>query len=377
MKPPELPPGLYWPSYRDKKTGEQLWSTKAIWCKYSRGGKVSRVSTETTKARTAVRFRARCIGGDRPVTTEMQRASFEDLAGLVTKNYDLKGFRSSKRIKQALAHLRAFFTFDLARDIGTDRLHAYVEFRRAEKASNATINRELSALRKGFRLAAQADPPKVDRVPHFELLKEANARKGFFEREDFDRVHSHLAHYLKVPILVAYVTGWRLASEILTRQKSHLNLQLGTLRLDPNESKNAEGREFPVNAIPELREALDRQLEKTRALELKLGRVIPLLFHHNGKPIKNYDRAWKAACVAAKVSRLVHDCRRTAARNLIRAGVPTQIAKKVTGHKTDSIFNRYAIIDQGMIDDAAAKLAQVLAADQKRPAKVVAIGGEA
>jgi hypothetical protein len=61
---------------------------------------------------------------------------------------------------------------------------------------------------------------------------------------------------------------------------------------------------------------------------------------------------------------------------LIRAGVSTQVAKRITGHKTDSIFNRYAIIDQSMVDDAAAKLAQILQMDQQRPGKVAVIGGD-
>jgi site-specific recombinase XerD len=375
MNEPKLPPGLYRPKYRDSATGEKRESS-IIWCRYYRGGRKIRVSTETDNLRKALKFRARALGGDRALTTDLTRTTFEDLASLVVQNYELKGFRSLRRIKEALAHLRAFFELDLARDIGSERLHQYVATRRGEGASNATINRELSALRKGYRLAAQADPPKVDRVPHFELLREANARKGFFEREDFDRVCAHLPVYLRSALLTAYITGWRLSSEVLTRKRSHLNLSTGVLRLDPNESKNSEAREFPVNAIPELREALERQLETTRKLEIERGCVIPWLFHHNGNPIVKYDRAWGSACKKAGVDRLVHDCRRTAARNLIRAGVSTQVAKRITGHKTDSIFNRYAIIDQSMVDDAAAKLAQILQMDQQRPGKVAVIGGD-
>jgi len=281
MNDSNLPEGLYYPTYRDKATGE-LRRSSIIWCRYYRNGKKIAVSTETDNLRKAVKFRARCVGGDKPITTALARTTFEDLAKLVTQNYELKGFRSARRIKEAFAHLREFLEFDLARDIGSDRLAQYVESRRKQKASNATINRELSGLRKGFRLAAQADPPKVDRVPHFELLQEANARKGFFEREDFDAVQVHLPHYLKAPLLVAYITGWRLASEVLTRKRSHLNLTTGVLRLDP-----------------------------------------------------------------------------------------------ITGHKTDSIFARYAIVDQSMIDDAATKLALILRADQQRPQKVAGLGGKA
>jgi integrase len=368
----KLPEGLYRPKYRDAKTNE-VKESAILWVRYYRNGKKIRLSTGKSNVKEAVEFRDKCRGTNRPITATLRRTSFEDLAKLVTTDYEVNQNRSLKRIKEAFEHLRSFFVWDLARDIGSDRINEYIGRRRKEGASNATINRELCALRRGFKLAAQADPPKVDHVPFFPRLKERSARKGFFEREDFDSVLAHLPHYLKAPLTVGFITGWRMPSEVLTRQKSHLNLGAGVLRLEPNESKNGEAREFPINAVPELRKVLERQTETTRQLEVKTGRVIPWLFHHNGKPIKDYYRAWHSACESAGLEgKIPHDFRRTAARNLIRAGVPTQVAKLLTGHKTDSVFERYAIVDDKMKRAAVEQLAIILQKDRTKqpPGKV-------
>jgi integrase len=364
----KLPEGLYLPTYRDPKTGEMKESA-TIWCRYSRNGVKHRLSTETSIVREAVTFRDNCRGGKKPVTRATRATTFEDLAALVVENYEIKGFRSLKRIKQALAHLRGYFDIDLARTIGTDRLNGYVLYRRGERASNATINRELAALRRGFNLAAQCDPPKVEHVPYFEHLHEASARKGFFEREQLEAVLPHLPEYLRAPMTVAFITGWRTPSEVLTRQRKHLNLDAGVLRLEPNETKTGEPREFPINVIPELRGILKQQLEATRAYELANACVVDWLFHNRGGQIHSYYRAWHKACAAAGLAgKIPHDFRRSAARNLIRGGVPTETAMKLIGHKTAEVFRRYGIVNQSMLEDAAAKLAVILQADQQRPA---------
>ena len=79
---------------------------------------------------------------------------------------------------------------------------------------------------------------------------------------------------------VAFYTGWRVPSELLTRQKHHLID--GTLVLEADEAKNEQPRRFPLDDIPELRETIERQLEETRKLEIEAGRVVPLLW---GRPI--------------------------------------------------------------------------------------------
>jgi integrase len=106
--------------------------------------------------------------------------------------------------------------------------------------ANSTVNYELTVLRGGFRLGIRA--AKVGSRPEFAMLHVSNARKGFFEREQYEAVLRHLPDYLKPVAAVAYITGWRTKSEILTRQWRHVDFDAGWLGLDPGETKNGEGR---------------------------------------------------------------------------------------------------------------------------------------
>jgi integrase len=100
------------------------------------------------------------------------------------------------------------------------------------------------------------------------------------------------------------------------------------------------------------------QRERARQLELATGRVIPWVFHREGKPIKDFYTGWDKACrLAGYPDRVAHDLRRTAVRNLERAGVARSAAMRMTGHKTESIYRRYAIVDETMLRESAEKLA--------------------
>ena len=140
---------------------------------------------------------------------------------------------------------------------------------------------------------------------------------------------------------------------------------------------------FPLT--PRLREILAKQLAKTEALEKSTGRIIPWLFHRDGKRIKHFRRAWITACIKAGLGkqiidtsgrviksiadRVPHDFRRTAFRNLERAGVPRSAAMKMVGHKTQAIYSRYAIADEGMLKDAAIKLEQLHVSERETGSK--------
>jgi integrase len=117
-----------------------------------------------------------------------------------------------------------------------------------------------------------------------------------------------------------------------------------------------------------LREVVEKQPETTKALEKATGRIIPWLFHRDGKPIKSFRRAWRRACKDAGVpGKIPHDFRRTAVRNLERAGVPRSAAMKMVGHRTEAIYRRYAIAEEKMLGEAADKLEIFQAVDQQEP----------
>jgi integrase len=166
---------------------------------------------------------------------------------------------------------------------------------------------------------------------------------------------------------VAYITGWRIRSEILTREWKHVDFRGGWFRLEPGETKSGEGRQFPLTS--DLRAVLERQRKRTRAIEKSTGAITPWVFHRGGLPIRYFRRAWLTACLRAGLAELVsakpriirthripHDFRRTAVRNLERAGVPRSAAMAMVGHRTESIYRRYAIVDESMLREAGSKL---------------------
>jgi len=285
---------------------------------------------------------------------------------MIIDDYKANGRRSLARVEDAVNHLGGFFGDYRAVEITGDKVTAYVTHRQKEKAANATINAELAALGRMFVLALRAG--KATGKPYIVKLALNNTRKRFFEHSEFQIVLRYLPEHYHAVVETAYITGWRMADELFTRQRHHVDLKAGWLRLDAGETKNNEGRMFPLT--PRLREVLEKQMEKTRALEKATGRIIPWLFHRNGQPIKGFRKAWRTACKRAGVpGKIPHDFRRTAVRNLERAGVPRSAAMKMVGHQTQSIYQRYAIADEGMLKDAAEKLAQLHATDQKAKTK--------
>jgi integrase len=164
-----------------------------------------------------------------------------------------------------------------------------------------------------------------------------------------------------VAATTAYTFGWRTQSEVLTLDRRQLDLEAGTLRLDPGTTKNDEGR--VVSRTPELKALLAAQLERVRVAERRAGRIISSLVsylsgkHPIGERRRDYRKAGAAACkVAGLAGRHRHDFRRSVVRNMVNAGVPERVAMKISGHKTRAVFDRYHIVSPAELQDAARKL---------------------
>jgi len=228
-----------------------------------------------------------------------------------------------------------------------------------KSVSSAEINRELQVLKRVFSLAIQSG--RIAMKPAFKMLREAPARSGFFEPEQHRSVLSHLPTELQSVITFAYITGWRVYSEVLPLQWRQVDFDAGEIRLDAGTTKNGEGRVFPMTV--ELRTVLKaRQAEHERVK--KAGFIVPQVFFRevadgrggDKKPyeIVSLNKAWQRACrLAGCPGRIPHDLRRTAVRNLVRAGIPERVAMELTGHKTRSVFERYNITSVGDLRDAA------------------------
>ena len=331
---------------------------EAWWVAYYFRGQQQRESSGSTDKKVAQRLLKKRIGeiqGNRFIGLSQERVTFEELLEGLRLDYQNNGRKSLGVLDHHLKPVRAAFALTRAADITEARIERYKADRLAEGKAPATVNRELASIKRAFRIGLRQR--RISTMPNVDLMAEHNVRQGFFEEPDFRAVQGRLPEYLQALAEFAYLTGWR-KSEYLGLQWPQVDFAAGVLRLEPGTTKNDEGRTFPFDALPVLAALLRRQRDRTTALEREQGRVIPWVFHRNGKPVRDFKNAWKIACEAAGLpGRLVHDFRRTAVRNLERAGVPRSVAMKLTGHKTEAVYRRYAIAAEADLREGVAKLA--------------------
>lgn len=318
------------------------------WIAYSYRGKEFRESSESesqAQAKKLLKKRLGEMGRGRLIGPVEEKVTFEGMAEDFIRDYEVNGKRSGDSAKLSKKHLGAFFGMDRALDITTDRVRAYIANRQEEKAANASINRELAALKRMFTLAIQAG--KLSSKPHIPMLEENNARQGFVDHGGFLALRVALPEYLKDPITFLYLSGWRVG-EMKALEWRDVDGAGRVVRLRPELSKSKDGRVLPLNG--ELLEIFDRARDQRRL-------DCPFVFHLDGKPIGDFHRSWQTACkVVGLNGTIVHDLRRTAIRNMVRAGIPERVAMSLSGHKTRAIFDRYDIVDEGDLARATERL---------------------
>ncbi len=298
-------------------TGRIYQRGEVWWIDYSFRGKRYRESTESTKkgdATALLRQRLAEMGTGKVTGPQEEKVMFDDLMGLVVTDYEKNRRKSLRRLESAIEHLRGYFGDLPALAITTERVDAYTLARRDAGASDSTIQKELAALKRGFRLAVAGR--KLTTQPYIKITAPTNVRKGFFKRADVVALARELPEYLRPVLWFGFYTGWR-KGEVLSLQWGQVDFQAGEIRLEPGTTKNDEGRTFPFHVLPHLAEIVETQQERTPTLEKETGTLIPWVFHRDGRQIKNMDKAWRAACEQAGLEGwLFHDLRRSAVREL-------------------------------------------------------------
>jgi integrase len=365
---PTLPPGLY-------RRGNSIWMKV-----YLPDGRIIRESCKTDRVGVARRLldqRKGARASGMPILPRADRVTLGELFDELVTEYKTNQRRSLERLGNSLAHLRPVFAVRRAQSVTAAEVRTYVDERLEAEAAHATINRELAALKRAYTVGIAGQ--RIITRPPIAMLAEDNVRQGFFERDEYEAVEALLPGHLHAVVEFMYITGWRSKSEVLPLTWAQIDFTAGTVRLEPGTTKNRKGRTFVMTQA--LRACLEGARERVRAIERQHGRIIPQVFtHDDGRPIRSFRKSFETACRRAGLpGKIPHDFRRTAVRNLERAGVPRSVAMAMTGHKTESVYRRYDIVSERDLFDAAARIdaAQGHSHGHNRPVGTLSLKGGA
>jgi len=324
------------------------------WIKYydrdGRPQQESSGSSNETEARRKLKIRLAEVATNTFTGLATERIKVEELAQDFLRDYRING-RKSLDDAQARwkLHLEPWFGGMKAMHVSTQQLAKYIDQRQQEGAANATINRELAALKRAFSLGHKATPKKVQHMPVFPHLKENNTRIGFLEDNQYDKLVENAELWFRGLVECGATYGWRV-SELLSMRVSQVDLSQRVIRLEPGTTKNDDGREvLMTNAVFQLLTAL---------VERKLPEDY-VFTRDDGSVVRDFRGTWEKACAAAGVPNLMfHDLRRTAARRMRNAGLSEQMIMRIGGWKTPNVFHRYAIINRQDMTAAVRQLEQ-------------------
>jgi len=354
---------------RGRKGEGMLFQRGRIWWYKAPDGQ--RVSTGTTIESEAVDFKVRKLAElriDQPhVKTPVPKATVNELLDAHLAYMRRKNRKSAEDVEGVLRiHVRPYFGERVASSLTTADFERY----RADKKGGltpTTINRHMSYVRSGFVTGYKRVTPRmVDFVPAFPIVDESyNVRQGFLSFEGYRKVRDKLLASLRPLFVCAFHVSSR-KGELLKIRWSQVDLAEGLIVLSPFDTKNKAGRALPiygdmVEILQEQKRIRDAQFPecehvffwKPEDVMLSHGgvRTIP------GSPIKEFKKSWRTAVTAAGFPKLLfHDLRRTAERNMAKAGMDQTMRMRISGHKTPSMSTRYNII---VADDVAEEKARM------------------
>jgi integrase len=339
------------------QNGSAVW-----WVKFYVRGIARRESSHSTDHKAAEKLLKRRLA-EVETKTYIPRTNVkvDELITDLFAEYRQQGRKSIKTAEwRWKKHLEPFFRKLPVDDLNTDIVQRYCAKREEEKASGASINRELAFLKRAFHLGMRRTPPKVRSCPVIPMYKESSPRTGFLEDAQYTplaRECSKVGLWLRALLTTAYSFAFR-KGELLSLRVKQIDLANGTIRLEAGTTKNGEGRVVKMTReVATLLTAciIGKQPNDfvfTRSdKKRKDGTFV------KGKPVEGFRKIWKKVCTSAGVPDLLfHDLRRSGVRNLRRLGVQESVAMRISGHKTRAIFERYNIIDESDLADAASRL---------------------
>lgn len=343
----------------------------------TRTGRLTHRVTESSKstskevAEALLRKRLSAIDRGEPSGARPSKVTFGDLVKLIEADYAINKRKSVKRMRLAVAHLRESFDGVSAPSITPQRFRGYIQKRQGEGAAPSTIMKERAALSRMFSLAISDG--RLAYKPKLPTVKVSNVRQEILTDADIPAILDKLPADIRDAVHFGALTGWRIRSEVLPLTWDRVDVSEGVIRWEVGATKNEAGRVLAYGGLPELAELIER-----RAAERK-G---PYVFHRKGAPIltRRFYRQWHEAvrCAAIgegteekpdrphlmeregpdgeKIRPIPHDLRRAAVVRFERNGIARSVATSITGHKTESIYRRYAITREAEQREALGRL---------------------
>lgn len=348
------------------------------WCWYKEGKNIKRVSTKKTLKRDAKEVLYQLEESARKYSEyknhpDYRETKLSDILQIYVDDYVREiperqhTDEYTKRVgytNNLLSYFNERYGMDIpVININPEMVDEYIEWRRKKnnknntisEVKNATINRDLSCLRRAFQLGYENK--LVLTIPYIRKLPERNIRTGVFDITEIIKLEEHLPDYLKLPVWFAFLSSWR-KSEVFNLKWHNINLRDGSVYIEPDKTKNQDGKVYYFDDDMKQRFINHyNEMEKLDKIESN-----DYVFQNNRGKIKDFRKDWKKSLIEAGLpeTMLFHDLRRSGIINMVNSGVPYNVVMKVSGHKTRAVFDRYFITPEEELRSVSQRVSEYL-----------------